>query len=455
MDKKTKNMKVYKIVLITVSLLITSALSAQQVREMTLQEAIDYAMEHNYNILKSEKDVEAAKYLVKEKMAYGMPQINASVDYKDNIARPVSLLPGEFMGQPGTDVEIQFGTRYNANVGGSLTQLIFSGEYLIGLKASKRFFEKTNVDFFKNKVALKKQVAGSYYNVLATAEALRVIDSTLETTNKLYLETKQVFEAGMAEDTDVDQMELLVENLIASRTNFTNQLGITEAFLKFYLGMESNDSIILTEDINSLVEQKKKSLLLQQQFDYSRNPDYSSLFKQKEISALQLDLAKSAYWPSLMANLNAGTNAQRDEWNFFDSKGKWYFSAFWGVTMKIPILSGGMRMAKVNQAKIAFEQINLMEKQMVTQLQLQYQTIKNDYMNTLLVLQNKKKNTAVAKKIYQKTQEKYKNGMASSLDILNTHSQFLTAENQYITASINFLNAAEAFEAILTKIQNQ
>jgi hypothetical protein len=119
-------------------------------------------MEHNYNILKSEKDVEAAKYLVKEKMAYGMPQINASVDYKDNIARPVSLLPGEFMGQPGTDVEIQFGTRYNANVGGSLTQLIFSGEYLIGLKASKRFFEKTNVDFFKNKVALKKQVAGSY-----------------------------------------------------------------------------------------------------------------------------------------------------------------------------------------------------------------------------------------------------------------------------------------------------
>jgi outer membrane protein TolC len=393
--------------------------------------------------------------MVKEKMAYGFPQINASVDYTDNFARPVSLLPGEFMGKPGEDVEIQFGTRYNANVNGALTQLIFSGEYLIGLKAAKTYFEKTTVDLFKNKVALKKQVAESYYNVLATAEALRVIDSTLQTTNKLYLETKEIFKAGMAEDTDVDQLELLVENLKASHTFFTNQLGVTNAFLKFYLGMESNDSIVLTDDINSLIEKQKSSPLLQQNFDYHYNPDYASLFKQKEISALQIDLAKSAYLPSLTANLNARTNAQRDAWNFFDTKGKWYFSSFWGVTMHIPILSGGERMAKVKQARIAFDQVNLMEKQLITQLQLQYQTLRNDYLNTMLVLQNKQKNRMVAQKIYNKTQQKYVNGMATSLDILNTHSQFLNAENQYITASLNFLKAAEAFKAILTKMQNQ
>ena len=170
---------------------------------------------------------------------------------------------------------------------------------------------------------------------------------------------------------------------------------------------------------------------------------------------MQINLAKSAYLPSLMANLNAGTNAQRDKWDFFDTKGKWYFSAFWGVTMKIPILSGGQRMAKVKQAKISFDQINLMEKQLITQLKLQYQTIRNDYLNAYLVLQNKQKNRVVAKKIYNKTQEKYVNGMAGSLDILNTHTQFLTAENQYITASLNFLKAAAAFESILTKMQDQ
>ncbi len=448
-------MKANRLLLLVLIAAFSPVLFGQQVIHMSLQDAVDYAEGHNYNYLKSEKDVEAAKQLVKEKMAYGFPQINAKIDYKDNIARPVSLLPGEFVGQPGQDVEIQFGTRYNANVGGSLTQLIFSGEYLIGLKASKKFFERTNVEFFKNKVALKKQVAESYYNVLATQEALRVIDSTFKTTDKLYQETKQVFEAGMAEDTDVDQLELLVENLKASHTNFVNQLGVAEAFLKFYLGMESSDSIVLTDNINTLIDNSKNSLMLQQQFDYRNNPDYSVMFKQKEISAMQVDLAKSAYWPSLLANLNAGTNAQRDTWDFFDTKGKWYFSAFWGVTMKIPILSGGQRMAKVKQAKIAFDQINLMEKQLITRLQLQYQTTRNEYLNAYQVLQNKRKNKAVAQKIYRKTQEKYINGMAGSLDILNTHTQFLTAENQYITASLSFLKAAAAFESILTKIQDQ
>ena len=219
--------------------------------------------------------------------------------------------------------------------------------------------------------------------------------------------------------------------------------------------MESNDSIVLTDDINTLIDKSRNNMLLEQQFDYRNNPDYAVMSKQKEISALQIRLAKSAYLPSLMANLNAGTNAQRDAWDFFDTKGKWYFSAFWGVTMKIPILSGGQRIAKVKQAEIAFDQVNLMEKQLVTQLQLQYQTIRNQYLNAYLVLQNKEKNRAVAQKIYKKTQEKYINGMAGSLDILNTHTQFLTAENQYITASLNFLKAAAAFESILTKLQDQ
>lgn len=448
-------MKYYKIILSIVLLGWVQQLSAQQIRELSLQQAIDFAMSHNYSLLSSEKDVEAAKQTVKERMAYGFPQVNASVGYKDNIARPTSLLPGEFLGQPGKDVEIQFGTRYNANVNGSVTQLIFSGEYLIGLKAARTFFEKTNVDFFKNKVALKKQVAESYYNVLATREALRIVDSTLHTTQKLYNETKQIFDAGLVEDTDVDQLELLVENLKASRTNFTNQLGITEAFLKFYLGMESADTIILTDDINKLIELKKQAILLQKQFNYRNNPDYASLFKQKEISALKVDLAKSAYWPSINANLNASTNAQRNSWNFFDTNEKWFFSSFWGVTMNIPILSGGQRRAKVKQAKIAFDQVNLMEKQLVTQLELQYQTAKNDYVNAMLVMKNKEKNRFVAEKIYNKTQEKYVNGMARSLDILNTHSQYLTAENQYINASVSFLRAAESLEAILTEMQSQ
>ena len=444
-----------KYTLLILSFLVWHTLFSQTVMKFSLKQAVDYAMEHNYEVLKSEKDVEAAKQKVKEQMAYGFPQVNGKLDYRDNVARPVSLLPGEFMGKPGEMVEIQFGTKYTADLGFSLQQLIFSSEYLFGLKASQKFFEKTNVDFFKNKVAIQKEVADWYFNVLASAEALRIVDSTLLSTKKLYQQTKQIVETGMAEDTDADQLELLVENLKASKTKLENQLGVTKAYLKFYLGIENDTEIVLTDNINDLIEQRKVALLQEQGFDYRLNPDFVSLSKRKEISAIQIKLARSGFYPSLTGTVMANTNAQRDAWNFFDTGRKWYFSSYWGLTLNIPVLSGGERAAKLKQAKIAFDQVRLAEKQLSTQLQLQYQTLKDDYINTLLVLQTKIKNRKVAEKIYLKTREKYLNGMASSLDILNTHTQFMNAERDYINASLNFLKAAQALETILTKFQNQ
>ncbi len=439
------------------SLLIITFLTikAQTVTKLSLQEALDYAVKHNYDIMRSEKDVLAAKQRVNQNMAYGFPQLNAAVNYKDNIARPVSLIPGDFFGHPGEEVEVQFGTRYNMNVGAELSQLIFSSEYLLGLQASKKFFEKTNVDFFKNKVAVQKEVADWYYNVLVTRKALQIIDSMLITTQKLYDQTKQIVNTGLGEDTDLDQMELLVENLKISKTKIKNQIKVTKSFLKYYLGIDNNAEVICTDNLKTLIDKKRNSRLLTYNFNYLQNPDFISLSKSKEISAIQIKLARSGNYPSLLGKISAATNAQRKVWDFFDTGEKWYFSSFWGVTLKIPIISGGERAAKVKQAKIAFEQINIAEKQLATKLQIQYQTLRNDYLNTMMVLENKEKNRKVAEKIYRKTRVKYLNGMASSLDILNTHTQYMNAENEYVTASLNFLKAAQALETILVKFKNQ
>ena len=110
---------------------------AQEINYFSLEDAINFAMENNYEIINAEKDVEAAKQRVLETTAIGLPQINAFVDYNNNIALPTSLIPGDFFGQPGEEVEIQFGTKYNATLHASATQLIFSGEYLVGLKAAR------------------------------------------------------------------------------------------------------------------------------------------------------------------------------------------------------------------------------------------------------------------------------------------------------------------------------
>ncbi len=443
-----------KIILTTILTVTGSVFFGQEVFRFSLQEAIDYAMTNNYDVIYSEKNIEAAEQQMREATAFGLPQLDGSIDYNDNIARPTSLIPGEFFGEPGQDIEIQFGTKYNMNAGLFASQLLFSGKYIVGLQTAKMFLEKKHVDFFKDKVAVRQQVADSYFNVLSAEEAMWVIDTTLAVTKKLAHETRMTYEVGFVEDIDVDQLELLVADLEANKIYMNNQLGIAHAFLKFYLGLSNQDSLVLTEDMESLIVKTQNSNIISRPFNYNENVEYASMSKQKEISYMQLKLEKTEYMPTLMANINLQTNAQRNQWDFFDTKGKWYASSVFGVSLQMPIWSSGKRSAKVKQAQIAYEQIEVLEEQLVTTLTLQYQTAINEYFNAYSVYENKDKARKVAEKIFTKTSIKFSEGMVSSLDILNTQNQYLNAEQEYITSATSLLKAGEELKKLLTKSIN-
>jgi len=441
-------MQKIKIILLF-AVIISTTVNAQQTREFSLQQAIDYALKNNYDLMKSEKDIEAAKQTVRESTSMGLPQINGSVGYNNNIASPVIIMPA--MPPLSTEpTEVQFGTKHDATLTGSLSQLIFSGEYVVGLQAARKYLESTNVEFFKNKTAVVQQVANSYYSVLTTEKGLEIIDTTLKVTRSLANETQQYYEAGFSEDIDVDQLELLVSDLEASRIYFINQLNITHAFLKFYLAVSESDSLILSDNLDNILENMEGSSIMLQQFEVNTNPDFYSLLKQKELSELKVKLEKATYYPSINASLYYQTQAQREEFNFFNS-GKWYSSSALGVTMNIPIFSSGQRNSRLKQARIAYEQMEIMEDQLENQLNLQYKNARSEYLNSFKVYENKDRNRKVAEKIYFKTSEKYKQGLASSLDILNTHNQFLNAERDYLAASQAFLQAGEELKKILTK----
>lgn len=427
---------------------------AQENYEFSLQEAINFAMQNNYEVIYSEKNIEAAKQQMKEATAFGLPQIDGALDYADNIQNPTSVIPGDFFGTPGEDVEIQFGTKYSVNAGLYASQLLYSGKYIVGLKTAKIFMEKASIDFFKDKVAVTQQVADSYYNVLATEEQLRVVDTTFKITQKMAEETRLTYEVGFAEDVDVDQLDLLVSDLEASRVYLENQLSIAHAYLKFFLGLDSKDTVILEDEMFDLIEKRKDSEIVSQVFNFNENVDYVSLEKTKEIRLMQVKLEKTAYQPTLAASINLQTNAQRNNWDFFDSNGKWFASSVFGVNLVVPIWSSGERRAKVKQAQIAFEQINVQQDQLKVSLNLQYQTALNEYFNAFSVYQNRDKSRKVAAKIFNTTSIKFTEGMASSLDILNTQNQFLESERAFIESGRMLLQAGQELDKLLTKAIN-
>lgn len=445
-------MNKFSFFILVIALVAGHPLLAQQAVQMSLEQARDYANEHNYTLRTSALDVEAARYRVKESTASGLPQISGSIGYTDNIALPVQLIPGDFIGQPGQEVELTFGTKFNASASAGINQLIFSGEYIVGLQAAKAFLEKSRKDYVKTQIEVNKSVSEAYFLALAAEESLAVIDSTLAITSKLANQTRVIVAEGFSEETELDQLELLVSELEISRENAIMQNRIAMDLLLFYLGMDQGTPIELTQKMSELINKAAPASLLEKPFVPEQNIDVQIIQQQQELAFLSMRREKSFYLPSVSAFLNFQTQAQRQQWDFFDNNGKWYGSSVFGVTMNIPIFSSGQRFSRVKQAQFQYEQTLIAEDQIRTNLKLEYETTMNELNTAWNTLNNSRQNKFLAEKIFRRTGIKYQEGMAGSLDLLNTHNQYLTAQSRYINAALNLLNQQVALESLMEQI---
>jgi outer membrane protein TolC len=226
-------------------------------------------------------------------------------------------------------------------------------------------------------------------------------------------------------------------------------MDIALAFLKYQMGITDDTRLELSENLFELATQSLPEQLTRESFLVTQNIDYQVLKRQQELAHLQLKLEKSHYLPTLSAFLNYQTQAQRQVWNFFDNKGRWYSSSMFGVTMNLPIFSSGERHARVQQARFQVEQTLIAEEQIKTNLQLQYESTLNELSTAWLTFNNTNQNKQLADRIFHRTGIKYKEGLAGSLDLLNTHNQYLNAQSRYINSALNLLNKYVALESLM------
>jgi len=442
----------FKIILLIAGIALSCQLSAQEIIRLSLDGAVQYALENNYDIINPNKDVEISEKQVAATMAIGFPQINAVVDYTNFLELPTSLIPAEFFGgEPGDFIEVSFGTEHNLTADLTLTQLIFSGSYIVGLQAAKEVVDVSRKMMIKNETELKEKVENAYYVVLVTEETLTIIDSTLASLYKMQWEIQETFKQGFVEDTDVDQIDLLVSDLEATSINIVKQLQVAKNYLKFILGMEINQPIILTDDLESLITVLDEDALLSDKFDHTRNINYQLIQGRQHLKEYKLKNEKAQYLPSMVGFVSVSENAQRTSFDFYESNQPWFRTSLWGINLSVPIFSSGQRKNNVQKAKLELEQIHVMDEQVREGLTLEFETSRSNYQNALAVYAQNKKNVGIADKIYRKTMLKYSEGVSSSMDLLQSYNQYLNSQSSYISAMVDLLGAKTALEKVLTK----
>jgi len=425
---------------------------AQDIKSFTLKEAQQYAIENNYDVINAGTDVEIARKKVKENLAIGLPQVNASAGYSNYFELPTSLIPAEFMGgNPGEFAELQFGTQHNATWNASISQLLFSGQYIVALMATKAFVDLNETNYQKSEIEIKNIIAISYYPVIILKENKKVFDSTLISLSKMLYETEEYYNAGFLEDTDVDQLKLLIADMQTTITNIDNQLKIAYNMLKYQLGMRADDEIKITDNLDNLLAEVDKEILLNSTFDYNNHIDYKLFKNQEKMALLQLQLDKSEYYPTLSGFYQFQQDAMRNDFNFFNNE-KWYTNQMLGIQLEVPIWSSGNRKYKVQQSKLEMEKLKVRNNQLQQGLSLKVSTVKSEFNNAYLIYLNRKMAVSNAEKIYQKTEIKYREGIANSLDLSQTYNQYLTNQIEYLTSILALLNKKSELEKELTKV---
>ena len=418
--------------------------------QFSLEQAQAFAFENSYDLKNSATDVQIASKMVKQNTAIGLPQINAGIDYMDYIVQPTTLLPGEFFGKPGTYQPVTFGTTYNATLKGTLTQLLYSGQYLVGLQTARAYLETSKQKNIRDKVDVRDQVADIYIRLLVIDEGIKILDSTYVVVNKLVDEARKSFEAGLIEDIDFDQADLNRSNLEASITYTKNLRTLVYASLKFVMGLKDNQELVQTDNLEFFLAQVNRDALVNQKFDYNSNIDYVLLKKADYLTLMQYKLSKTAYQPTLSGFLSGSTNAQRNTWNFF-SNDVWYPTVVFGVSLQIPIWSSGSRKFAVDQARLNVEKTKVTDEKLRVGLELQVATAKTDFSNAYFIYQNKLKGFETALKIYEKTLEKYRIGIAGSTDLNQRYNQFLSSNSDYMQSIYTLLSQKIKLNKLLEK----
>ncbi|MFD0794154.1 TolC family protein [Mucilaginibacter litoreus] len=423
--------------ILTLLICLTAALTGfsqtqpvPQTYSFSVQDAVNYAYQHQNSVLNAALDMKSAEYKVKETTGIGLPQINGTASFTDYLKIPTTLLPGEFFNAPGTFIPVKFGVKYNSNLGVTANQILFNGSYLVGLKASKTYKELSARAYTRSKIEVNVNVTKAYYQVLVNNEQLRLIDANINQLKQQVEQTTAQNKQGFVEKIDVDRITVQYNNLLTNRENVIRLLALNYQLLKFQMGMPIENNLVLTDKLSDVALDKSPEVLSADTAFYHNRIEYALQETQKKLNELDVKNKKSQYLPTLSANASYAASYQNDSFKKLYSNN--FPSAYVGLSLNVPIFSGFQRKYQVRQSQIEVLKADNDLHNLKNALSLEANQASVNYLNGLQTLNNQKQSQALAQEVLRVAKIKYQQGVGSSIEVTQAQTALEDADNQYI-----------------------
>lgn len=434
----------FKFTILLVAIKSFSLLSQQQ-SSFTLKQAIDFALKNSPSQQNAELDLKLAQYKRKEITGLGLPQITGSFDFKDYIEIPTQLISASAfnpMAPPNTYAALKFGLKYNATAGINASQLLFSADYLFGLKAAKEFESLSKISSNRNTSEIIAQVTKAYYSVLVNKERLGLLESNIAKFDKSLADMRALNKQGFVELIDVERLEVVTNNLNVEKEKTIQFLKLGENLLKFQMGYKVFEDIVLTDSLD--MQKDLSGDISINSNDFTKRNDYQLLKAQENLLIIDTKRLKWGYLPTVAAYGAYQFNTIRPSANIFESDQnnpvkKWYPIALIGVTINATIFDGLQRHYKIQQAKLNVTKNFNTLRQLELASQLESSSSAITYNNALKTLTANKKNMDLARHVYEVAEKKFQQGVGSNLEIINAQTSMREAETNYYNALFDAL----------------
>ena len=425
--------------IITSALLFLSFMSFAQQKELTLKDAIRYALENKADAEKARLEVTKSEYKIQEVRANALPSISASGGMVYNPKLQATYIDGSafsFLGAPSGPMKMEMGQKWSANAEAKLTQVLFNQTVFMGLKAARttREFYMLNQQLTENEIIEK--VAQTYYQVYQTRQTLENIESNLALTEKTANVVKGLNQSGLSKKIDVDRTTVAVNNLKSARQQALNGVQLSENALKYMIGMPMNEVITLPKEgfeaNYDLAFEKGNS---------NTRIELQVLEKQKQLLDLNTKVQRAALYPSLALQATYGYLSMGPKTPIiYGKKDKVYGADYSAITLgvNIPIFSGFGTRAKIHQAQIESQALEATLKDTRLAMDLAYENAHSRLTNNLLTIDSQKENVKLAEEVLLNTQNNYQQGLASLTDLLEAERSLSDAKNNYTNALLDY-----------------
>jgi outer membrane protein len=420
---------------------------------LSLLQCVQMAVKKNINVKTARIDDEKSRIKKGEALAALLPKINFNSSLTDNILLPTTVLPGEFLGKPGTMVPLQMGSTYSASASLSINQVLYNQTALTAVRLLKKYTDVSGLTVEKTSEDIAFEVAKLYALGQTTAEQRKLIDKNISNTERLRDITKITVDNGIGKQVDLDRVNVNLENLYTQQSNTQAAQEQQLNMIKYLLDMPLDQNIVLTDTVGMQLLKDEPKL----QTDFSNHVTIRLLESQNEISVLNKKLINNGYLPTLSLSGQAAYQGLQEKFGTYfksSSDNKWYPYANFTVTLAVPVFDGFEKRSKARQANLDIQKTQVILQSTKENFSMNYKNAMNDYTNNKNTVRRQKQNLELAEKVYQESTLKYREGMAAMSSLLQDEMSLSSAQGGYLTALFNFKEAELKIMSLNGEIRN-